>query len=64
MQSPVLRPLWLRLLIVAACLVWAVVELRGGNRFWAALFGSAGLYLAYQLLLVFNPVESETKEKE
>lgn len=61
-QRPMFRPLWLRALIVGLCLAWTVVEIRGGNGFWAVLFGAAALYLAYQFFVVFNPVELEKKE--
>ncbi len=54
-QSPVFRPLWLRLAVVAACLGWAIFELTIGAAFWAMLFGGAGAYLAYQFFVVFDP---------
>lgn len=54
-QSPIFRPLWLRVLITGICAIWTVVELRGGNPFWAILFGAAALYLAYQFFVVFDP---------
>ncbi|MDJ0824078.1 MAG: hypothetical protein QNJ16_01115 [Rhodobacter sp.] len=54
-QSPLLKPLWLRLGIVAACLAWAAVELSRGAVFWAIVFGAAGAYLAYQFFIVWDP---------
>ena len=54
-QHPMFRPLWLRLLIVAVILCWAVVEVRGGNVFWAAVFLVSGAYLAHQFLWAFDP---------
>ena len=56
-QSPVLRPLWLRVVIVALCLGWALFELSGGAVFWSILFGAAGLYLGYQFFVVFDPAD-------
>jgi hypothetical protein len=61
-QSPIFRPLWLRVGIVVSCLGWAVIELSSGAVFWAALFGAAGLYLAYQFLVAFNPPDPEKTE--
>ncbi len=54
-QSPVLRPLWLRVAIVGFCSVWTGFEIIGENWFWAILFGAAALYLGYQLLVVYSP---------
>lgn len=54
-QSPVLRPLWLRIVIVGVCALWAIFEIAGGNWFWAILFGAAAVYLGYQLLVIFDP---------
>jgi hypothetical protein len=53
-QHPMFIPLWRRLLIVAASFGWAMVELSSGQVFWAALFGAAGLYCAYQFFVVFD----------
>jgi hypothetical protein len=60
-NHPFFRPLWLRVLIVAACLGWAVVELAGGSPFWAILFGAIGLYAAYGFFVAFNPRPPEDK---
>lgn len=54
-QSPVLRPLWLRIAIVVFVFGWTVIEAVGGHLVWAAIFGAAGLYLAWQFFVVWNP---------
>ncbi len=54
-QSPVLRPLWLRIVITGICAIWAIFEIVSGNLFWAILFGAAAVYLGYQLFAVFDP---------
>lgn len=54
-QTPMFKPLWLRLLIVVLACGWAVFELLGGNVLWAILFGAAGAYLGYQFFVVFDP---------
>lgn len=58
-QSPVLRPLWLRIVIVGICAIWAIFEIVSGNLFWAILFGAAAAYLGYQLFVVFDPDRGE-----
>ncbi len=62
-QSPILKPLWLRMVIVGVCTIWAIFELVGGNLFWAILFGAAAAYLGYQLLVVFSPDDGEGANK-
>lgn len=52
---PFFRPLWRRIAIVALCLGWALVETLGGSPFWAVLFGAAGVYAAWELLIRFEP---------
>ena len=54
-QTPMFKPLWLRLLIVVLVGGWTVFELLGGNVFWGILFGAAGVYLGYQFFVVFDP---------
>lgn len=50
-NNPFFNALWVRLLCVVAPLAWAMVELSNGALFWAALFGAAGLYLAFALFI-------------
>ncbi len=54
-QSPMFRPLWLRLAIVVLTFGWAIFEGLAGNVMWAVVFGAAGVFLAYQFLAVFDP---------
>ncbi|MCY4462411.1 MAG: hypothetical protein OXC26_18765 [Albidovulum sp.] len=53
-RSPVLRPLWLRISIVAVCAVWTIVELLSGSLFWTIIFGAAAVFLFVQLLVKFE----------
>lgn len=55
LDHPFFRPLWIRVLIVLACLGWAAFEMATGNPFWAILFGAMGLYAAYGFFVAFNP---------
>ncbi|WP_028748513.1 hypothetical protein [Rhizobium mesoamericanum] len=59
-QHPAYRPLWARILIVAVCLGWALVEIITGDPFWAVLSGGAGVYAAYMLFWTYKPQSLET----
>lgn len=61
-QLAFFRPLWLRVLIVLACLGWAVVEYTHGAAGWAALFGLIGLWCAHQFFIAFDPKDPEQKD--
>ena len=54
-SHPFYRPLWRRVLIVAVCLGWAVVEGVTSEPFWALLVGAVGIYAAWMLLVNFDP---------
>ena len=59
MNDPFFRPLWLRVLLVAICVFWTVVELWTGSPGWAMLFAGLGGYAAYSFFIVFNPTDPE-----
>jgi hypothetical protein len=59
-NHPFYRPLWRRVLIVAVCLGWAVVEGVTSEPFWALLVGAVGIYAAWMLLVNFDPKPPET----
>ena len=62
-QHRFFKPLWIRLLIIAACFAWAAYEFFSlGNVFWPLLFVACGIYLAYEWLWVFDP--DGTKDTE
>ncbi|MFB2532765.1 hypothetical protein ACEYYB_09000 [Paracoccus sp. p4-l81] len=54
-QAPFFRPLWVRILVVAVPLVWAVVEFAAASPGFGLIFGAAGAYLFYQLFLRGHP---------
>ena len=62
-QTPFFRPLWRRVLVTALCLGWAVIELASGAVFWAILFGAAGIHLAWQFFMVFDPPSKKDDEE-
>ncbi|MCU0830642.1 MAG: DUF3329 domain-containing protein [Rhizobiaceae bacterium] len=50
-DHPFFKPVWRRWVVLAACFGWAGVELYNGAHVWAALFGGAGAYAAWELFL-------------
>ena len=55
LQTGFYRPLWLRILITAVCLGWALLEFVSGTPFWGVLFTGIGLYCAHQFFIAFAP---------
>jgi hypothetical protein len=60
LQDPFFKPLWLRLLVVAICLGWAIFEALTGSTTWAVVFATAGLWSAYQFFVVWSPKNEDT----
>jgi hypothetical protein len=54
-NHPAYRPLWARILIVAVCFGWALVEIVTGDPFWSILSGAAGVYATYMLFWAYKP---------
>jgi hypothetical protein len=52
-SHPMFRPLWVRVLIVALCLGWAIVEFMTASPFWGTLFLGLGAYAGYRFLFDF-----------
>ncbi|MFD1880548.1 hypothetical protein [Paracoccus pacificus] len=50
-NHPFFRPLWVRILTVAAPAAWAGFELYNGATMWAAAFAAAAAYAFYALFL-------------
>ena len=57
LNNPFFRPLWLRVLVVALCLGWALFEFVAASPFWGALFGAIGLYCGWHFFFNFHPRE-------
>jgi uncharacterized membrane protein len=55
LDDPLYRRLWVRIAIVAVCLVWAAVEFYNGQLFWGGLFVLVGGYAAWRFFVVFSP---------
>jgi hypothetical protein len=63
-NHPVYRPLWVRILIVAVCFSWALMETTRGDPFWAVLAAGAGAYSIYMLLWSYKPPAPAQAEPE
>ena len=55
LDHPFFWPLWLRIVITALTVGWAVVEFASGSPFWGILFGAMGACAAYKFFIDFNP---------
>ena len=50
-DHPMLRPLWVRILLVAICAGWAGFEFTSGSSAWGAAFLALGAYAAWAFFL-------------
>ncbi|MDO5605110.1 MAG: hypothetical protein Q4G25_08120 [Paracoccus sp. (in: a-proteobacteria)] len=50
-----LRPLWVRLVIVALPFLWSIFEFSQGAMVWAVLFGALGAWLFHTLIMRAGP---------
>ncbi|OCX67373.1 hypothetical protein BFP70_19875 [Thioclava sp. SK-1] len=55
LNAPVYRPLWVRIVLTAICLGWAVFEYRSGAVGFALLFAAMGLYAGWCFFITFDP---------
>ena len=63
-NHPFFKPLWIRILVTGACLVWGIVEFIIGEPLWGVLFCGLGAMAAYGLFVTFEPREIEQAEKK
>lgn len=54
-NHPFFRPLWIRILIVAVCVGWGVMEFVTGAPFWGVIFLGLGGYAAWGFFFDFRP---------
>ena len=54
-QHPFFKPLWRRVLTVAAPAAWGLVEHVNGQPGWAIIFFAAAAYAGYELFLAPKP---------
>lgn len=64
-NDPFFKPLWIRIAVVVAPALWAVVELASGQTFWGVLFLAISAVAFHGLFIAFSPREPETdRDKE
>jgi predicted MFS family arabinose efflux permease len=63
-SHPAFRPLWVRLLVVAVALGWALNEAVGGNPGWALIFGAIGAVAVWGLLFTYDPDRTRKEERK
>jgi hypothetical protein len=56
-DHPFFRPLWRRLAIVAVCIVWTVLEYRGGGSLWVWVAFGFTVYAIVNFLVFYRPKE-------
>ncbi len=54
-SHPMFRPLWVRILVVAASGGWGAVEVFAGSPFWAVIFLGLAAYAAWAFFIDFDP---------
>ena len=59
-DHPMLRPLWVRILLVAICAGWAVFEFTGGSSTWGFAFLALGAYAAFAFFFAPAPKPADT----
>ena len=62
-DHPMLRPLWVRVLLVALCTGWAVFEFAGGSSFWGVLFLALGAYAAWAFFFAPAPGQRTARRR-
>lgn len=63
-DHPFLRPLWRRVALVAACLLWAAFEFVGGSPMWGTIALGFGLYGAWQYLYLYKSAEPDEPDAD
>ncbi len=61
LHDPFFRPVWRRIVTVAACLGWALFEFVAGAPIWGALFVALGVAAAWHFFIVPWPDDGDDK---
>lgn len=63
LQTDFFRPLWIRVAVVAVCLLWSIFEFSGQSVLWGALFAGLGVVSFHQFFLTDWPDKSNDTDK-
>ncbi len=61
---PFFRPIWVRVLVVALALGWALFEVVTGSPGWAIIFGVIGAVALWSLFIRYDPASSEKETRK
>jgi hypothetical protein len=61
---PFFRPIWIRVLVVALALGWALFEVVSGSPGWAIIFGGIGAVALWGLFIRYDPAPSEKETRK
>lgn len=64
LDQPFFLPMWRRVLVVAACTLWALAEWASAEPFWALIASAFAVYSAWGLLLNFDAAKAEARREE
>jgi hypothetical protein len=53
-ETKLLEPLWRRVALTAACVIWSAIEWYNGDAFWGVLTAAAAAYAAWNYLIKFD----------
>jgi hypothetical protein len=52
LEHPSFKPLWVRVAVVAVCVLWGLFELAQGNTLWAVIFLGLGAVCGYRFAVI------------
>lgn len=53
-EHPFLHPLWRRVVLIAFCALWTLIEYQLGNTTWMYIIGAITLYGAWAYLIAYK----------
>lgn len=62
LRHPFFVPVWRRVLCVIVIMIWGLLEMIGGNTFWALLAGGIGVYSVYCFFFDFVLPEDDARD--
>jgi len=52
LEHPFFKPVWVRIAVVAVCVLWGLFELSQGNGLWAVVFIGMGAICGYRFSVI------------